>query len=123
MPHLEIQKSVTLEKLRALYQNASLFLLYSNEKARLVIAERGRGVRSSARTAAGRNSRRRGRDGHLTPVGDAEALKRKMQDCSATQGLRERIAEGAPARRRAFFVEAAGKVFLKHYDALLDGSV
>jgi glycosyltransferase involved in cell wall biosynthesis len=125
MPHVEIQQSVSLEKLRTLYQNASLFLLSSNEEGLgLVIAEAmACGIPAIATSCGGPETLViEGETGYLTPVGDASAMCVKIRGLLDDAELRQQMSEAA--RRRAvehFSIEATGKVFLDHYDALLEG--
>jgi glycosyltransferase involved in cell wall biosynthesis len=123
MPHLEIHQSVSLEKLRALYQNASLFLLTSNEEGLgLVIAEAmACGIPVIATSCGGPETLVvEGETGELTAVGDASAMCVKIHSLLNDPELRQRMS--VAARRRAvdhFSIEATGKVFLDHYDLLL----
>ena len=120
---VEIYERVPLEKLRSLYQNASLFLLSSNEEGLgLVIAEAMACAIPVVSTSCGGPETLvvEGVTGHLTPVGDAEAMKTKVLKLLDDVEMRRRM--GLAGRLRAvekFSLEAAGKVFLDHYDALL----
>jgi glycosyltransferase involved in cell wall biosynthesis len=121
--HLEIFQKVPLEKLRSLYQNAALFLLSSNEEGfGLVIAEAMACGLPVVSTGCGGPETLvvEGVTGHLTPVGDAEALKKRVAELLDDPEKRARF--GAAGRARAvdkFSLEAAGKIFLQRYDALL----
>ncbi len=123
LPHLKIYESVPLEKLRSLYQNASLFLLSSNEEGLgLVIAEAmACGIPVVSTSCGGPETLVvEGVTGHLTPVGDAGAMKSKVMRLLDDVELRRRMGEAARMRAvESFSLEAAGKVFLDHYDALL----
>lgn len=121
--HVDIYESVPLEKLRSLYQNASLFLLSSNEEGLgLVIAEAMACGLPVVSTSCGGPETLvvEGLTGHLTPVGDAEAMKAKVLALLDDVDLRRRMSEAGRERAvNEFSLEATGKVFLKHYDGLL----
>ncbi len=122
-PYLDIHLSVSLENLRTLYQNASLFLLSSNEEGLgLVIAEAmGCGVPVISTNCGGPETLVvEGETGFLTPVGDAVTMSERIRELLDDVETRKRM--GANARRRAvelFSLEATGKVFLDHYESLL----
>lgn len=123
MPHLEIFRSVPLEKLRMLYQNASLFLLSSNEEGLgLVIAEAmACGIPVVSTSCGGPETLIvEGVTGHLTPVGDAQAMSLRIRELLDDPNLRRQMGESGRERAvKNFSLEAAGEVFLRHYDALL----
>ncbi len=127
MPHVDIYQSVSLEKLRTLYQNASLFLLSSNEEGLgLVIAEAmACGIPVvSTRCGGPETLVVEGVTGHLTAVGDALGMKAKVRALLDNPELRQSMSRAARLRAvEHFSLEATGKIFLKHYDALIAKSV
>lgn len=127
LPFVDVFENVPAEKLRSLYQNASLFMLSSNEEGfGLVIGEAmacGLPV-VSTRSGGPETLVVEGVTGHLTPVGDAEAMTAKTLSLLNDSDMRERM--GQAARRRAvehFSGEATGKEFLNQYDMLLADGV
>lgn len=127
LPFVDWFENVTDDELCSLYQDASLFLLSSNEEGfGLVIAEAmACGLPVISTSCGGPETLVvEGVTGHLTPVGDVEAMTLRIEELLRTPNLRESM--GRAARLRAvehFSMEATGKVFLDHYDLLLAGSV
>jgi glycosyltransferase involved in cell wall biosynthesis len=123
LPYIEFRTNISREKLRTLYQDASLFLLSSNEEGLgLVVAEAmACGIPVVSTGCGGPETLvREGSTGYLTPVGDARAMQHKVRGLLDDVNLRRRMSRAA--RKRAvehFSLEAAGKIFLTHYDALL----
>lgn len=125
--HLLIKQGVSLENLLELYQNASLFLLSSNEEGFgfVILEAMACGLPVISTSCGGPETLvRDGLTGYLTPVGDAEAMSRKILALHAEPDLRRKM--GSAARARAvdkFSLAATGRVFLNHYDRLLAGDV
>lgn len=121
--HIEVHVGVSSEKLRALYQNASLFVLSSDEEGLgIVILEAMACSLPVVSTDCGGPSTSvlEGETGFLTPVGDVQTLAETMRCVLEDSELRQRI--GQAGRQRAeerFSIEAAGRPYLEKYDELL----
>ncbi len=113
------------EELAALYRNASFFVLSSNEEGLgIVILEAMASGLPVVSTACGgpATAVSEGETGLLTPIGDAQALAAAMEKLVREPALRERMGrEGRRVAEERFSLAAAGKVFLKKYDELLNG--
>jgi glycosyltransferase involved in cell wall biosynthesis len=120
---IEIHRAVSLERLRELYQTASMFVLSSNEEGLgIVILEAmacGLPV-VSTRCGGPETSVIEGVTGYLTPLDDAQVMAERMGELLDNP---TRSAEmGATARTRAveeFSLAATGRVYLEKYDQLL----
>jgi D-inositol-3-phosphate glycosyltransferase len=127
LPFVECLENVTLEELRSLYRDASLFLLSSNEEGfGIVIGEAmACGLPVVSTDCGGPSSLIvEGVTGHLTPVGNVDAMTSKTLELIRDANMR--VAMGRAARERAvehFSLEATGRVFLNHYDLLLAGRI
>ncbi len=121
--HVEMHRDVPEDELAALYRNASLFVLSSNEEGLgLVLAEAMASGTPVVSTDCGGPSTliEDGQTGFLVPTGDAEALADRM--AHVLTHPEEARALGEAGRERVesqFSVEAAGERFLQVYDELL----
>jgi glycosyltransferase involved in cell wall biosynthesis len=124
--HVEMHEDVPETELAALYRNAGLFVLSSDEEGLgLVLAEAMASGAPVVSTDCGGPSTLidDGTTGALVPTGDAEALADRMAHLlthptaakAMGQAGRERVEE-------EFSVEAAGARFLRVYDELIEDS-
>jgi glycosyltransferase involved in cell wall biosynthesis len=110
-------------RLAEIYCSASLFVLSSNEEGLgiVILEAMASGLPViSTRCGGPETAVIEGETGYLTPVGDAHALARAMEELLIDPELRRQM--GIAGRRVAeerFSITAAGKVFLDCYDALL----
>lgn len=122
--YIKVYAEVSPEKLRAMYQNASLFVLSSDEEGLgLVILEAMASGLPVVSTDCGGPSTAvlDGETGFLTPVGDAHALAVAMQRLLENVELRQQMGRaGREVTEKRFSFDAAGKVFLDKYDELLN---
>lgn len=111
------------EELAALYRNARLFVLSSDEEglAIVVLEAMASGLPVISTDCGGPGTAIIPEvTGLLTPVGDALALSGAIERALSDDALRQRM--GRAGRDRAvthFSLEAAGKVFLETYDRIL----
>lgn len=121
--YIDVQVNATPEALPILYRQASLFVLPSNEEGLgiVILEAMASGLPVvSTRCGGPETCIVEGETGYLTPVGDAEALARRMQTLLEDAVLRQRL--GKAGRRIAetrFSLQAAGEPFLEVYDRLL----
>ncbi len=120
---MEFRNNVPEDDLVELYQNASLFVLSSNEEGLgIVLLEAMASGLPVVSTDCGGTVTAvvPGETGYLTPVGDSEALATAMARVLGSVQLRKRF--GRQGRERAethFSLEVAGTRFLAIYDWLL----
>jgi glycosyltransferase involved in cell wall biosynthesis len=120
---IDVQVDVPSEELPALYRQASLFVLPSNEEGLgiVLLEAMASGLPVvSTRSGGPETCVVEGETGYLTPVGDAEALASRMQTLLEDTDLRRHM--GKAGRRMVetrFSIEAAGRPFLEVYDRLL----
>jgi D-inositol-3-phosphate glycosyltransferase len=123
---IDVRLDATPEELAPLYRQAGLFVLSSNEEGLgIVILEAMASGLPVASTDCGGPATCvvEGVTGYLTPVGDAEALARRMQILLEDAGLRQRMGQaGRRLVETRFSVQAAGEHFLEVYDCLLSCS-
>ena len=121
---VEILTDVSSEKLRELYQNASLFALSSNEEGfGLVIAEAmACGLPVVATRCGGPEVLiEENENGYLIPVNDSEKMAEKI--CHLLESPERRRQFGVKAREicaRKFSAEATAKIYLETYGKLLN---
>jgi glycosyltransferase involved in cell wall biosynthesis len=121
--HVEFHCDVLAEDLRHLYQNASLFVLSSDEEGLgMVILEAMASGLPVVSTNCGGPATAvvDGQTGHLTPVRDAGNLAVKLHELIESSEVRKRMSGNA--RRVAeerFSLDAAGKPYLESYEILL----
>jgi glycosyltransferase involved in cell wall biosynthesis len=121
---VEVIVDVSAEQLRNLYQNASLFVLSSNEEGfGIVLLEAmSCGLPVISTECGGPSTAVTSKTGLLTPVGDAQALALAIR--TLLQDAQLRLEMGWAGRQRAvecFSIEVAGQVFLSVYEKLLNG--
>ena len=122
---IEMHENVPEEELAALYRNARLFVLSSNEEGLgLVLAEAMASGTPVVSTDCGGPSTLidDGTTGYLVPTGDAEALADRMAHVLTHPTAAKSM--GRAGRERVeteFSIEAAGARFLEVYDELLAG--
>jgi len=120
---VDVRVNVTPEVLPSLYRQASLFALSSNEEGLgIVILEAMASGLPVVSTRCGGPATCivEGETGYLTPVGDAEALARRMQMLLEDAVLRQRLGKaGRKVAETRFSIQAAGEPFLEVYDRLL----
>ena len=111
------------DELVALYQQASVFALASNEEGLgiVILEAMACGLPIVSTDCGGpRTAVDEGRNGLLTPVGDADALTRAMHRLITNPELRANM--GLESRRRAealFSLESVGETFLSQYRTIL----
>lgn len=124
--HVEVQANATPEELAPLYRGASLFVLPSNEEGLgiVLLEAMASGLPVvSTRCGGPETCVVEGETGYLTPVGDAEALARRMQALVEDEALRQRLGTAGRALvDKRFSLQAAGGPFLDVYDRLLGGA-
>jgi D-inositol-3-phosphate glycosyltransferase len=121
--HIETHVDVSLEQLRALYQQAALFVLSSDEEGLgIVILEAMACGLPVISTDCGGPATAIQPDvtGLLTPVGDSAALAQAMLDLLQNPERRRSMGlAGRAVIEQRFSLEAAGKVYLDTYAELL----
>ena len=122
--HIDVRANAQPELLPSLYRRASLFVLPSTEEGLgiVILEAMASGLPVvSTRCGGPETCVVEGVTGYLTPVGDAEALARRMQMLLEDGALGRRL--GRAGRRSVetrFSAQAAGEVYLEVYDRLLD---
>ncbi|MCS6882526.1 MAG: glycosyltransferase [Oscillochloridaceae bacterium] len=120
---VEIHVDLSREALRDLFQEASLFVLPSEEEGLgiVIIEAMACGLPViSTRCGGPETAVVEGETGYLTPVGDAQALANRMAELIEAPELRRRMGQaGRRVAEQRFSLEAAGKVYLDKYDELL----
>jgi glycosyltransferase involved in cell wall biosynthesis len=126
---LQISEYVTFyeapstNELAALYRDAAIFALSSNEEGFGVVLTEAMasGVPVvSTRCGGPETIILDGKTGYLTPVGDHEALAIAMGEVLTQPALRRSMVEaGRKAVEREFSLTASGQAYLKVYDRLL----
>lgn len=121
--HIDVQVNVKPEVLPSLYRQASLFVLPSNEEGLgiVILEAMASGLPVvSTRCGGPETCIVEGETGYLTPVGDSEALARRMQMLLEDAVLRQRLGKaGREIAETHFSIQAAGEPFLEVYDRLL----
>ncbi len=121
--HIETYIDVSVEQLRALYQQAALFVLSSDEEGLgiVILEAMACGLPVISTDCGGpATAIQLGITGLLTPVGDHEALAQAMQELLLDPERRRRMGQaGRAVIEQRFSLEAAGKVYLDVYDELL----
>ena len=121
--HVEMHTDVPEDQLAALYRNAQLFVLSSNEEGLgLVLAEAMASGTPVVSTDCGGPSTliEDGQTGFLVPTGDAEALADRMAHVLTHPEKAWTLGQAGRERVEAeFSVEAAGERFLQVYDELV----
>jgi D-inositol-3-phosphate glycosyltransferase len=124
--YVDIKLDATAEELAEFYRNASLFVLSSDEEGLgvVILEAMASGIPVvSTRSGGPETLIVDGETGCLTPVGEARAMTKKLQELLADKSVRGRM--GAASRRlveERFSLEAAGKAYLRKYDELITGS-
>lgn len=121
--HVEMHENVPEDELAALYRNAQLFVLSSNEEGLgLVLAEAMASGTPVVSTDCGGPSTliEDGKTGFLVPTGDAEALADRMAHVLTHPEKARALGQAGRERVESkFSVEAAGERFLRVYDELV----
>ena len=124
---IEIRQDVSVAELRSLYQNASLFVLSSDEEGLgiVILEAMACGVPIVSTSCGGpETSIVEGETGYLVPVGDALELALKMQYVLQDAPLRQQMSQACRQTvERRFSIASAGKVYVEKYDALMDKAV
>ncbi|MBI5034846.1 MAG: glycosyltransferase [Chloroflexi bacterium] len=121
--HIETYLNVTDEQLRALYQQAAIFVLSSDEEGLgiVILEAMACGLPVVCTDCGGpATAITPGKTGLLSPVGDAGALATAMLSLLEQPVLRRQM--GQAGRRRVeerFSIETAGQVYLDVYERLL----
>jgi glycosyltransferase involved in cell wall biosynthesis len=120
---IDVHQGVSQKKLRIFFQNASLFVLTSNEEGLgiVILEAMACGIPVISTDCGGpATAIVEGETGCLTPVGDAAAMAAKMQELLAQPALRKSMGEvGKRVVDERFSLEAAGRIYLDKYDELL----
>ncbi len=123
--HVEMHTDVPEDELAALYRNAGLFVLSSNEEGLgLVLAEAMASGTPVVSTDCGGPSTliEDGKTGFLVPTGDVAALADRMAHVLTHPEKARALGQAGRERVEAeFSIEAAGERFLRVYDELLAG--
>jgi glycosyltransferase involved in cell wall biosynthesis len=121
--HVDVRLNVTPDALPSLYRQASLFVLPSNEEGLgiVILEAMASGLPVvSTRCGGPETCVVEGDTGYLTPVGDAEALARRIQVLLENRALRQRMGQtGRELVEQRFSIPAAGRAYLGVYDRLL----
>jgi glycosyltransferase involved in cell wall biosynthesis len=124
--HIEIRTGLDADALADLYRGAALVVMSSDEEGLgLVLLEAMASGVPVVSTACGgpETSVVEGETGHLVPVGDAGALAQRMAEVLADEPRRRTMGEAARRHvEERFSLEAAGRPFLRVYDALVAGA-
>jgi D-inositol-3-phosphate glycosyltransferase len=124
--HLEIDRAVSLERLRELYQSASMFLLTSNEEGLgiVILEAMACGVPVlSTRCGGPETSVVDGVTGFLTPIDDARSMADRIMHLLAEPELSRRMGTAGRVRvEEEFSLAATGRRYLEKYDQLLASS-
>jgi len=122
-PYIEFRKNPSIEELAKLYREATLFALPSNEEGfGIVLTEAmASGIPVVSTRCGGPESVvMEGETGYLTPVGDHQAMARRLTELLTDVVRREYM--GRESRRVAeqrFSIEATGRAYVDVYDRLL----
>ena len=121
--HIEVRVNLSLGELAALYRDAAVFVLSSDEEGLgvVILEAMASGLPVISTDCGGpATAVLHGQTGLLTPVGDVKALAEAMRYLLTDVSLRRRM--GQAGRERAehvFSLDAAGQVYLRKYDELL----
>lgn len=124
---VDIHANITIEQLRNLYQNATLFVLSSNEEGLgIVILEAMACGLAVVATRCGGPEDLVVHDetGLLTPVGDVNVLAEAMAELLSRPDLARQMGEAGRARAETMYsYQAVGRVYLdKYHELLADGA-
>lgn len=125
--YIDVYQNVTAQGLANLYRQASLFVLPSDEEGLgiVILEAMASGIPVvSTRCGGSQTAVVEGETGYLTPLGDATALVGKMQFLLENPSLRYQM--GQTARQvveTRFSLAAAGNVYLRKYDEILNKGV
>ncbi|MBI5302896.1 MAG: glycosyltransferase [Chloroflexi bacterium] len=121
--HIEIKKNISLAQLRLTYQNASLFVLPSDEEGLgIVILEAMASGLPVICTDCGGPSTAivHGTTGLLTPVGNLGAITDAIQSLLQDSTMRQQMGyAGRTVAEKRFSMAATGQVYLDKYAELL----
>jgi glycosyltransferase involved in cell wall biosynthesis len=121
--HIETHVAVSMEQLRALYQQAALFVLSSDEEGLgiVILEAMACGLPIVSTDCGGpATAIQSGVTGLLTPVGNSTALAQAMLELWREPERRRRLGQaGRRVVEQRFSLAAAGKVYLDVYDELL----
>jgi glycosyltransferase involved in cell wall biosynthesis len=124
--HVTIHEGVTQQRLRELYQGASLFVLSSDEEGLgiVLLEAMACGLPVVSTDCGGPASAvTHGQTGYLTPTGDERALAARIRELLEHPVLRERMGRaGRRVAEQKFSLSAAGAVYLSKYAELLSPS-
>ncbi len=122
-PSIELRENPSVEELAKLYREATLFALPSNEEGfGIVVAEAmASGIPVVATRCGGPDSVVvEGKTGYLTPVGDHQAMAKRLTELLTDVLRREEMGrEGRRVAEQRFSIEATGKAYVDVYDRLL----
>lgn len=120
---IQIRQHVSRAELARLYQNATLFVLSSNEEGLgiVILEAMASGIPViSTRCGGPEMMVRNGETGFLTPIGDASAMAARMLDLLSNPTLCRYMGEaGRKVVETSFSLMSAGNLFLNEYDRLL----
>jgi glycosyltransferase involved in cell wall biosynthesis len=120
---IEFRNNPGVEELANLYREATLFALPSNEEGfGIVLAEAmASGIPVVSTRCGGPESVViDGKTGYLTPVGDHQAMARRLTELLTDVLRREEMGrEGRRVAERRFSIETTGKAYVDVYDRLL----
>ena len=120
---IDIRLSLPAEELAALYRQASVFALSSDEEGLGIAAleAMASGVPVVATRCGGpQTSVIEGETGFLVPIGDAGAFADRLSRIMSDPDLRRRMGQAARAHvERTFSLQRTGEAFLRVYDELL----
>ncbi|MCP3980426.1 MAG: glycosyltransferase family 4 protein [bacterium] len=123
--HIRFHLRLETDKLAALYRNAAMFVLTSDQEGLgiSILEAMASGIPVVSTDCGGpRTSVIEGETGFLAPCGDAAGLARRMEQLIAAPALASRLGEAGFRRAlERFSNEAAGRAYLATYDRLLAG--
>ncbi len=120
--HIVIKKSVHFDELVALYQNAAVYLLSSDEEGLGIVLLEAMACATPviSTRCGGPDSVVSDKTGFLTPVGDAQALAERMLWMLRNPEQRRNMGQaGRQMVELRFSNEVVGQKYLKVYDKLL----
>jgi glycosyltransferase involved in cell wall biosynthesis len=120
---VNVYQDFELADIARFYQNASLFVLPSDEEGLgiVILEAMACGLPVVSTDCGGpATAVEPGETGHLTPVGDVAALAEAIRQLIENPALRRRMGQrGRQVVEQTFSLEAAGQVFLDQYARLL----